>query len=425
MNLALRLGQSQRLATSAQMRLALDVLSMSNAALGEFLQAEAAANPFLDLAWPAPAGAGPSGEVPDRAEETGLIAHVLAQIPLCVPDGAPRRIALHFVEALEPTGWLGQPVAEIAAAAGCSSEAAEAVLAALQRMEPAGLFARDLRECLWLQAIDRGLDSPAMAGVLDHLPLAAGGDLAALAAAAGVSRDAAAACLAKIRRMDPKPGARFAADPTLARAPDLVVTRERGAWQVALNRSELPAIRVTGLSAGRRLDPALSGVLKAATWLQRAVQQRNRTTLAVAAELVRRQTGFLESGPPGLSALRQRDVALALGLHESTVSRVVAGLTIATPRGVIAVKDLFSHGGGPDGAGPSAAALRHRIAALIRTEDTARPLSDAAIADRLAAEGVTIARRTVTKHREALRLPPAPARRQPGAPAAAHPGRRR
>ena len=347
-----------------------------------------------------------------------------ASIPLCLPAGRLREIALHLVEALEPSGWLGQPLDQIARDAGAKPDEAAAVLTALQRMEPAGLFARDLRECLWLQAEDRGEDCPAMAAVLDHLALAACGDLPALARACGIAEGEAARCLASIRGMNPKPGAGFSHDPTLARAPDLIVAREGGAWRVALNRSALPAIRVSGPGGGpggapgggpgRRvpLDPGLGEALRAATWLQRAVQQRNRTTLAVAAELVRRQTGFLENGASALSPLRQRDLALAVGMHESTVSRVVAGLTIATPHGVFAVKALFPHASGADGTGPSAAALRHRIAALVRTEDPARPLSDGEIGARLAAEGVAVARRTVTKHREALGLPPAPDRRR-------------
>ena len=179
MTLALRVEQGQRLATTPQMRLALDVLSMSTDALCDHLRAAAAANPFLDLSWPSSAsGSGPD-DLPDLAEECGLYAHVLAQIPLCLPAGRPREIALCFADALEPTGWLGLPLDRIAAASGCSLNEARSVLDGLQRMEPAGLFARDLRECLRLQAADLGCDSPAMLRILDRLDLVAAGDPAA------------------------------------------------------------------------------------------------------------------------------------------------------------------------------------------------------------------------------------------------------
>lgn len=409
MTFALRIIQSQRLATKPQMRLSLDVLSMSGAALADHVAAEAAANPFLRVRWPQ--GVTPTGDLPDRPAECGLYAHVLDQVPLCLPRGRAREIAAHFLDALEPSGWLGQSVAQIARAAGCAQAEAEAVLEGLQRMEPAGLFARDLRDCLWLQARDRGQDSAAMAAVLDRLPLAAAGDPAALARACGIAEAEAALCLARIRAMDPKPGAAFASDPTLARAPDLVVRRADGDWRVALNRSDLPEVAVARCPAGLALGPGAAEAQRAATWLQRAIAQRHRTTLAVAAELVRRQRAFLDDGPSALLPLRQRDLATALGMHESTVSRVVTGLTIATPHGVFPVKALFPHASGADGSGPSATALRARIAALVRAEDPCAPLSDAALAARLAAEGLAIARRTVTKHREALGLPPAPARR--------------
>ena len=408
MNFALRITQSQRLATTAQMRLSLDVLTMSSGALAEFLSAEAATNPFVRLRWPM--GATPADALPDRPAETGLYAHVLDQVQLCLPAGRARAIAVAFLDALEPSGWLGQPVAAIALAAACTEAEAETVLAGLQRMEPAGLFARDLRDCLWLQARDRGQDSPAMAAVLDHLPLVAAGDTAALARACGILEAEARLCLARIRAMDPKPGAAFASDPTLARSPDLVVRREAGGWRVALNRSDLPEVAVGASPTGLSLPPAAAGALKAATWLARAIAQRHRTTLLVAGELVRRQAAFLDHGPAALVPLTQRDLATALGMHESTVSRVVTGLTIATPHGVMAVKALFPHAAGAEGSGPSIAALRHRIAALIRAEDPLAPLSDGAVAARLANDGLAVARRTVTKHREALGLPPAPNR---------------
>ena len=408
MTFALRITQSQRLATTAQMRLSLDVLTMSSGALAEFLSAEAAANPFVRLRWPM--GATPADALPDRPAETGLYAHVLDQVQLCLPAGRARAIAVAFLDALEPSGWLGQPVAAIALAAACTEAEAETVLAGLQRMEPAGLFARDLRDCLWLQARDRGQDSPAMAAVLDHLPLVAAGDTAALARACGILEAEARLCLARIRAMDPKPGAAFASDPTLARSPDLVVRREAGGWRVALNRSDLPEVAVGASPTGLSLPPAAAGALKAATWLARAIAQRHRTTLLVAGELVRRQAAFLDHGPAALVPLTQRDLATALGMHESTVSRVVTGLTIATPHGVMAVKALFPHAAGAEGSGPSIAALRHRIAALIRAEDPLAPLSDGAVAARLANDGLAVARRTVTKHREALGLPPAPNR---------------
>jgi RNA polymerase sigma-54 factor len=410
----LKVTTTQRMSLNTSLVTAIQTLRADAIGLTRYLEEAAAANPALVLEQPsllpqewlprwtpalglAPAATGLQAE----AAAPGLIAHVMAHVASRLTSPRSREIALGFVEALEPSGWLGRPVSAISADLGCALREALAVLDVLQEIEPRGLFARSLAECLLLQAREAGVDDAPMTVILDNLSWLAQGDFARLARAAGVNEAEIAARLRIIRGFDPKPGAAFQQGAAPVREPDLVATRQGDGWQIALNRSALPGL---SLAADRKL-----GQRGAARALIAQVASRNATLLRVGQEVLLRQWRALDQGLGAIVPMRMADVAASLGLHESTVSRVVAGTAVDTPRGTWWLRHLFS---ADRGGGTSAVALRDRLEGLIAEEDRQTPLSDAALAAALsAAEGVAIARRTVAKYRGLLRIPPAHARR--------------
>ena len=412
----LRQIASQRMTQALQHAMAL--IQMDNAELAGELAKEAAANPCLRVelpfATPSPIS-GPPRWRPSpfsvaegaserlAAPEASLYGHVTAQIGLLFGGQRQRAIALVFAEALEPSGWLGMTMEAIAARAGCSAVEAETVLARLQQMEPAGLFARSLRECLSLQLADQDALTEPMQMLLDHLPLLARGDMAALARTCAISPEQLGTMVARLRRLDPKPGTRFQAAPDLRHPPDLLIERDaEHRWQVTLNRESLPRITVDPL-AGRAGAQALAQ----ARWLERTVAQRNRMMLEVAAFAVNRQTGFLEHGPTWLQPLTNGEVATALGCHETTVSRIRTGLTVETPERVLPLSAFFARGGtaGSSGENVPGPAITALIAGLILAEPQENPLTDAEIARTLSARGIHISRRTIANRRREAGFP--------------------
>ncbi|VDC32278.1 RNA polymerase factor sigma-54 [Pseudogemmobacter humi] len=407
MTLTSRLRQSQRQNLGFRQIQALNLLRLSNEELAADLVRRAAANPFLRLRLPAAFVA----IAPEQdAVESGLYAHVTSQLRMIAAVRADEALAAAFVEALDGNGWLDRSLADIALSAGRSGKAAAAMLAALQHgMEPAGLFAQGLADCLRLQAEDRGQLTPAMAAVLRHLDLVAEGGAAAVAKASGIAPEAVALCLAQIRRMDPRPGLAFGGSPAPLRAPDVIVSRGAdGGWQIALNRATLP---VVALAPKGGTGPAMRAVRAEAEWLASIVERRNRTVLAVARAVLQRQRGFLDHGPGALLALSRAEIAAGLGLHDSTVGRVARDLLVETPHGLRTLCSLFDSGPAR-GSGLAAAAMRHRLGQLIATERPQAPFDDAALAAMLRAEGKPLARRTVAKYREALGIPPCSQRRR-------------
>ena len=426
------LGHRQSLVVSQQLRQAIVLLQMSNPELQHFIDKQAEENPFVEFApqralRPVPQGvAGGPREDWDRVAaiaDTGslsLYTHVARQIGALGLTEAQIALASVFVDALEPSGWLGQSLDQIAAQGGVDLPEAQAMLTILQGLEPAGLFARNLAECLRLQAADQGILTPLFAAVLDNLPRLASADLAGLARVCGVALAELHPVLRLLRGLDPKPGARFEQSPEPIRAPDLIVTRAaNGEWQIELNRSTLPQVTIREAKADRLAQAAgasrgyVSERLSVARWLARAVEHRNRTVLRVGEEIMRRQPGFLESGPERLAPMTLKEIALAADVHESTVSRVTTGIMVQTPHGVMPLKQFFTAAlAAKDDAAGSAGAVRHRIGRLIREENAARPLSDDQLAQMMAADGINVARRTVAKYREQLHIPTASIRRR-------------
>ncbi len=361
--------------------------------------------------------------VPEQPET--LTEFVLRQIDLSIFDPRQRFIAYEFADSLEPSGWLGQTVENIAEKCGCSGEEAEATLVILQRLEPEGVFARSLAECLRIQAREGGVLSAEMDVVLANLELLGRGELAVLARKAKCDITEIAACLKKIREFNPKPGEAF--EPTLLRvgAPDVVVSRGAEGWIVDLNRSTLPSLVINEEYASevnaknRRAKNEeeksyANEALGSARWLRRALEQRNTTTLKISGEIVARQADFLTHGLSALKPLSLKNVAEAVGMHESTVSRVTSGLLIATPKGSFPMKSLFSVSiaASDDGDSKAAGAVRDMIKSIVDGEPAAKPLSDDAIAAMVSEKGVKLARRTVAKYRDMLRIPPSSERRR-------------
>ena len=359
--------------------------------------------------------------------ETGpesLVESVLRQIDLTIFDPAERVIAYALAEALEPTGWLGRPLSDIAAVCGCPEAEVEAVLKTVQRLEPEGVFARGLAECLRIQACERGLLDDVMIVVLDHLDMLANGDLQQLARRAGATTEDISSALKLIREMNPKPGEAYEAAPLRVHAPDVIVTAGPDGWVVDLNRSTLPSLTINETYAaevtnGRKnkAEDAASQFaadsLGSARWLRRALDQRNSTTLKIAGEIIRQQADFLADGLIALKPLALKDVAEAVGMHESTVSRVTSGLLLATPKGCFPLKSLFSVSLATDeGDSKAAAAVRNMIEAIIAGEPAGKPYSDDAIAGMVSEKGVKLARRTVAKYRDMLKIPSSSERRR-------------
>ncbi|GAA6201131.1 RNA polymerase factor sigma-54 [Aquicoccus sp. SU-CL01552] len=423
--IGLRLQQSTSQRMSQVMQQAMGLLQMDHADLAGYLITQAATNPCLKVALPSPdpaPRAAPrawrpallgSGEEVDRlaAQADGLYAHVTRQIGLLFRTAEDIRIATIFSEALEPSGWLGSTLDEIARQAACSIRKAQEILARLQQMEPAGLFARSLAECLRLQLLDQEALSPPMARLLQALPQLAQGDTEALMATCEVDAETLAALVTRLRRLDPKPGIRFDATPELRRPPDLMATRDsQGKWQVELNAETAAKITVEPLSGAEHRAARAE-----ARWIDRTLSRRNALILRVAAHVLAAQRDFLDHGAAHLRSLSCAGVAKELGLHETTVGRVRNGLLLQTPSGGMPLRAFFARGGTEQGDGSKvpAAALSAMIAELISDEDKTAPLTDSEISERLAERGVAVSRRTVANRRRNAGHPAAAKRRTP------------
>lgn len=440
---AQNLSQRQSVVVNAQLQQAIHLLAMGNSDLAAYIEKQAEENPFVELA-PMPKGfadraplMGSARRVQeddwDRigalADESGpsLYAHVSAEIDRLSLTKDERLLAVAFLDALEPTGWLGQSTEQIAARVGCSIQEANALLAKLQKVEPAGLFARTLAECLGLQAAERGLLTPRFKAILDNLPMLALADLKGLTRVCDCTMDELKVELRALRSLNPKPGAMFETFIPPQRPPDLIVTRVAEGWGVDLNRSTLPRVLVHSgearevvkekSTAGKEAGTYVSERLAVAKWLARAVEHRNQTILKVGAEVMRRQKAFLEEGQAHMKPMILREVADAIGVHESTVSRVTTGMLVSTPQGTLPLKSFFSTAlGSSSGNEPgSAAAVRHRIRQLVQGESPDAPLSDEDIARTISAEGTMLARRTVAKYRDMLHIPSSTSRRRQAA----------
>jgi RNA polymerase sigma-54 factor len=459
----LELRQGQSLAMTPQLLQSIKLLQLSHAELVAYVEAELERNPLLqeaeggafpgsasrkapaaprpDGSWagraprplPVPKGqtsgaasrpGGGDAELKPELEATlartlSLTEHLEEQLDLATADRVSRAIGRHLIHSLNEAGYLTEDVADIAGRLAVAPDRVEAALRLIQGFDPPGVGARTLAECLAIQLRERDRLDPAMETLLSRLDLVARQDFAALRRLCGVDGEDLADMLGEIRRLEPKPGLAFAPASVEVLVPDVLVrAAPDGGFTVELDPDTLPRIlldrsyhaKVAQSVRSEKDRLFLSECLQTAHWLTRSLDQRARTILKVATEIVRRQEGFFRHGVGALRPLTLRTVAEAIGLHESTISRVVANKAVGTAGGTYAMKFFFATAAGE--GGHASEAVRHRIRQLVEAEAQDAVLSDDAIAQKLKAEGIDIARRTVAKYRELLRIPSSADRRR-------------
>ncbi|MBU6268408.1 MAG: RNA polymerase factor sigma-54 [Sphingomonadales bacterium] len=372
-----------------------------------------------DFAFEGEARGASGGEAPgleERGEAAATLAeHLHAQIGACSRDGRAVFVARALIDRLDETGYLPTPVATVAEELGLDEAEVEAALTLVQSLDPTGVGARNLAECIALQAKEADRYDPAMARLIDNLDLLARGDLARLKRMCGVDDEDFADMLAELRGYDPKPGLQFGGSAGEGVVPDVLVSpRGDGGWNVAINQATLPRLLVNrsyylemrGACADKGAKAWLSEKLADANWLLKALDQRQKTILKVAGEIVTRQEGFFRHGVAHLKPLTLRAVAEAIRMHESTVSRVTSNKYLHCERGTFELKYFFTSGvASSDGEGAvSAEAVKAAIRQLIEAEDPKAILSDDTLVDLLKGRGFDLARRTVAKYREAIGL---------------------
>jgi len=386
------------------------------------------AGPMIDTANAETWGSGGGdGEHPDLeslvADVPDLRSHLIQQLNFAFQAAKDRFIGLYLIDQLDESGYLRTPLEEAAAQLGASVAEIEAILAVMQRFDPTGIFARDLKECLRLQLEDKDRYDPAMAAFVENIELLAARDLKKLREVCRVSLEDLHDMIAEVRALDPKPALRFDRPRNDAVIPDVIMSaRPDGGWRVELNADTLPRVLINrkymadiSRNASSKTDKAfLAEKLQSANWLVKALHQRAETILKVATELVTQQEEFFRRGVTHLRPLILRDVADVISMHESTVSRVTTNKYMSTPRGIFELKYFFTQSL-PSASGAeahSAEAVRHRIKVLIDAEAASDVLSDDRIVDILRADGVEVARRTVAKYRDSLNIPSSVQRRR-------------
>jgi RNA polymerase sigma-54 factor len=353
-----------------------------------------------------------------------LAEHLQDQLLLARFSAVEHTMALALIDGVDEAGYLRTPLSEIADRLNCGEDQLEAVLARCQGFEPTGVMARSLDECLALQLKERGRFDPAIAAMLDNLELLARRDLQGLRQVCGVDDEDLREMIAELKALPPRPCAAFGAEPAPTVVPDVFVREDpMGGWRVELNSDTLPRLlvdqRYRQTIAGKARSDAektfVSDCLSSANWLVKSLDQRARTILKVSSEIVRQQDGFFAFGIEHLRPLNLKTVADAIGMHESTVSRVTANKHMATPRGLYEMKFFFSSAiaNTSGGEAHSSESVRKRIKQLIDAEAAeADVLSDDRIVEILKQADVDIARRTVAKYRDVLRIPSAVERRR-------------
>ena len=351
-----------------------------------------------------------------------LYAHCEAHIKTLNLNSNEQLIANYILEDLEPTGWISSDISLIAKNLCVSVSDIEHVLEKLQQIEPAGIFARNLKECLVLQARDRDVYCKNMASILENLHLMGAGKFDLLKRRSGCSNEQIAILFKLIKSFNPKPGLVFEQLGAPIREPDLTVRATNEGWSVELNNSTLPEVKIDKDFAKTLIRKVqntserdfIREKISEAKWLANAISKRNETMLKVGSEIIKRQTVFLEKGAQYIEPMILNDIADAVGMHESTISRVTTGSLIQTPRGTLELKAFFSVGVKQDGNNGSASStsIKFKIKKLIDQEDPKSPISDDLIVEILAKDGLKVARRTVAKYRKIENIPSSFARKR-------------
>ncbi|HYD31750.1 MAG TPA: RNA polymerase factor sigma-54 [Azospirillaceae bacterium] len=357
------------------------------------------------------------------SETPNLREHLIGQFNVDLPDPRDRLIAFALLDLLDEAGWLAADLTALAEQLGCPPADVERVLALLQRLDPPGIFARSLSECLAIQLREKNRLDPAMQALLDNLGLLAARNLPALIKVCGVDAEDISDMVGEIKKLNPKPALAFEHHITQLVTPDILMRPQPGGgWIIDLNPDTLPRVlvnhryftRVSGGVRSKAEKEYITERFNSANWLVKSLHQRATTILKVASEIIRQQDAFFIHGVQFLKPLILRDIAEAIGMHESTVSRVTTNKFMATPRGLFELKYFFTSSiASADGqSAHSAEAVRFRIKGLIDEEKTDAVLSDDRIVEILRDEGIDIARRTVAKYREAMRIPSSVQRRR-------------
>jgi RNA polymerase sigma-54 factor len=365
-----------------------------------------------------------SAEIPELppientlTEQPDLYDHLMWQLHMSVSDEFTLEIGDAIIQNLDADGLLRASVEEIANLGPYPVEEVQKALTLIQGLDPSGVAARDLCECLRLQLRNLGLEgSPTDVMVREHMKQLQSHQYPEIGRQMGLSPDEVSHHLEIIKRLDPKPGLKYSPDKSTYIIPDVFVVKEGDDYKIILNDDGLPKLRISP-TYKRMLDGKEPGSeetrnyvkekLRSALWLLKSVDQRQRTIYKVSESIIRHQRGFLDSGITHLRPLVLRDVATDIGMHESTVSRVVANKYMHTPRGVYELR-FFFHSGITSNMGEaiSSVTIKDKIRKMIEAEDPFRPLSDSRIAELLGSDGLPLARRTVAKYREELRIPP-------------------
>jgi RNA polymerase sigma-54 factor len=462
----LDIKQAQTLVVTPQLQQAIGLLQLSNQELSHLLDQEMDQNPLLTHQTPSPSssekdsfgeisGAGlfeqgdtcPQGQDFDNtwtnnniysndtvyrskggsqgegfssfiesiaAEKPDLKTYLVQQINADFFDPIDNKIAIYCCDLVDESGYFRGEVSEVATTLGIGEERVLLVLERLQQLDPPGIFARSLKECLRLQLKEKGRLDPAIDTLVENLELLASHEIGRLEKMCGVSREDFIEMIEEIRHLNPKPGALFHMDPPQIIIPDILMTQgEDGQWRITLNQETLPKIRVDKTYYGqmKSQDPETHVYLKKcfseAQALIKAVHQRAETILKVAGAIVKHQWGFFARGVEGLKPLVLKDIAADIGMHESTISRVTTNKFMSTPRGVFELKYFFSSGvsGGNSEMEVASQVVRHKIKNLIEGEVSTAPFSDDSLVQKLALEGIILARRTVAKYRDSLGIP--------------------
>ena len=442
MEQALRLGLAQHLVMTTQLQQAIQILQLSASDLRATVEQAYLENPTLEIVEPQseltdgslwraenlPAltsyldGAGAFDNGVYASEEHGgepaatanltLEEELLAQARLALRDQQELAIAAFIIGSLDNRGYLTVSLAEVARAVQVTSAMAQRVLQIVQGFEPAGVAARDLPECLRLQAERQGVYRGLLAAIIEqHLSDVAAGDLKAIARARHCTMAAVQATVDQLRRFDPKPGRAYGRTEAVALEPDVLVRKVQGTYQVQLNDNGVPQLKIAAayrhaLAGDTATQKYITDRLRAAEWLIKSIAQRRETIRRVVEEIVRRQQAFLEYGAGHLQAMTMQEVAAAIGVHESTVSRAVANKYVALPRGIMPLRQFFTASLAQAGADAFIAPqVKAALEQLIAGEDKHHPLSDQKLCNLLAAQGMKLARRTVMKYREQLGVP--------------------
>lgn len=363
-------------------------------------------------------GEGPDIDERARFDET-LAEHLHAQIGTTTSDAQLLFVARWLIDQIDEAGYLTIPVGEACEALGLSAMVVERALGLVQSLDPTGVGARNLAECIALQAKEGDRYDPCMARLIDNLELVARGEVARLKRLCQVDDEDFADMLAELRSYDPRPGMRFGGGVGETVVPDILIRAGKdakgnpGGWDIAINQATLPRLIVNrsyyvemrGACVSKEAKAWLGEKLADANWLLKALDQRQKTILKVAAEIVKQQDGFFRHGVAHLRPLTLKTVADVIAMHESTVSRVTSNKYLHCDRGTFELKYFFTSGvGSADGEGASAEAVKAAIRQLIDAESPKAVLSDDALVDLLKAKGFDLARRTVAKYREAIGL---------------------